>query len=82
MRGTWALPYAGKSAQKGVMAMAGVLTVQDRIALVEIELCGELMIAAAASLEERLSQARIDEVLMVRTALPEGRPQARRDHER
>ncbi|WSU43304.1 hypothetical protein OG510_19825 [Streptomyces sp. NBC_01089] len=65
--------------------MAGVLTVQDRIALVEIELCGELMIAAAASLEERLSQARIDEVLMVRTtrtALPEGRPQARRDHER
>ncbi|NDZ82158.1 hypothetical protein G3I19_27210 [Streptomyces sp. SID10853] len=65
--------------------MAGVLTVQDRIALVEIELCGELMIAAAASLEERLSQARIDEVLMVRTArtaLPEVHPHARRDRER
>lgn len=88
MRGVCAFPYAGKSAQKGVMAMAGVLTIQDRIALVEIELCGELMIAAAASLEERLSQARIDEVLMVRTARstrtahPEGCVRARRDRER
>ncbi|MFJ5291235.1 MULTISPECIES: hypothetical protein [unclassified Streptomyces] len=69
------------------MAMAGALTLQDRIALVEIELCGELMIAAAASLEERLSQARIDEVLMVRTARsartasPEGCTRARRDRE-
>ncbi|WUJ30087.1 hypothetical protein OG917_16185 [Streptomyces sp. NBC_00388] len=62
--------------------MAGALTVQDRIALVEIELCGELMIAAAASLEERLSQARIDEVLLVRAAPPEGRPPACRDRER
>ncbi|MFE2378714.1 hypothetical protein [Streptomyces sp. NPDC059398] len=67
--------------------MAGVLTVQDRVALVEIELCGELMIAAAASPDERLSQARIDEVLMVRTARsaraahPDGCPRARRGPE-
>ncbi len=39
---------------------------QDRVALAEIELCGELMIAAAAVAEERLSAARIDEVLDVR----------------
>ncbi|WP_405779196.1 hypothetical protein [Streptomyces sp. NBC_00859] len=52
------------------MAVVGVLTVQDRVALVEIELCGELMIAAAASLDERLSQGRIDEVLLVRPLAP------------
>lgn len=40
-------------------------TGHDRVALAEIELCGELMIAASASLEERLSFARIDEVLEV-----------------
>ncbi|WP_443072647.1 hypothetical protein [Streptomyces sp. RPT161] len=39
---------------------------QDRVALAEIELCGELMIAASAVSEERLSTARIDEVLEVR----------------
>ncbi|WP_245997086.1 hypothetical protein [Streptomyces armeniacus] len=42
--------------------------VQDHVALAEIELCGELMIAAAAAElagEERLSVARIDEVLRV-----------------
>jgi len=41
-------------------------TVQDHVALAEIELCGELMIAASAAEaagEERLSPARIDEVL-------------------
>ncbi len=38
---------------------------QDRVALAEIEMCGELMIAAAAS-EGRLSRARIDEILNVR----------------
>ncbi len=38
---------------------------QDRVALAEIELCGELMIAASAVGEERLSPARIDEVLNV-----------------
>ncbi|OEV27311.1 hypothetical protein [Streptomyces abyssalis] len=40
--------------------------VQDHVALAEIELCGELMIAASAAEEageERLSLARIDEVL-------------------
>jgi hypothetical protein len=38
--------------------------VQDHVALAEIELCGELIIAASAASEERLSQDRIDEVLM------------------
>ena len=37
----------------------------DQVDLAEIELCGELMIAASASAEERLSPARIDEVLDV-----------------
>ncbi|MEU0162952.1 hypothetical protein ABZ154_30150 [Streptomyces sp. NPDC006261] len=36
---------------------------QDYVALAEIELCGELMIAASAAREERLSPDRIDEVL-------------------
>ncbi|KDQ68591.1 hypothetical protein ACIPJG_06340 [Streptomyces halstedii] len=40
-------------------------TAQDRVALAEIELCGELMIAASAALEDRLSPDRIDEVLNV-----------------
>ncbi|MEV0370996.1 hypothetical protein AB0I10_14360 [Streptomyces sp. NPDC050636] len=40
-------------------------TVQDHVALVEIELTGELMIAAAAASEDRLSPDRIDEVLDV-----------------
>ncbi|MFG3347297.1 hypothetical protein ACGF1Z_19765 [Streptomyces sp. NPDC048018] len=35
------------------------------IALAEIELCGELIIAASAADEERLSADRIDEVLRV-----------------
>ncbi|WP_069171445.1 hypothetical protein [Streptomyces griseus] len=39
---------------------------QDCVALAEIELCGELMIAASAALEDRLSPDRIDEVLNVR----------------
>ena len=38
---------------------------QDKVALVEIELCGELMIAASCADEERMSTARIDEVLKV-----------------
>jgi hypothetical protein len=37
----------------------------DQAALAEIEWCGELMIAASATAEERLSPARIDEVLHV-----------------
>jgi hypothetical protein len=43
----------------------------DQVALAEIEWCGELMIAASAADEERLSFARIDEVLEVaRIAAP------------
>ncbi|MGX2995654.1 hypothetical protein JNUCC64_15385 [Streptomyces sp. JNUCC 64] len=41
---------------------------QDHVALAEIELCGELIIAASTTGEERLSAARIDEVLRVRDA--------------
>ncbi|MGW5424356.1 hypothetical protein [Streptomyces sp. NPDC003943] len=37
------------------------------VALAEIELCGELIIAASAVDGERLSAARIDEVLRVGT---------------
>ncbi|MET8503569.1 hypothetical protein ABZV60_02805 [Streptomyces sp. NPDC004787] len=37
----------------------------ERVALAEIELCGELIIAASAVEEERLSADRIDEVLRV-----------------
>ncbi|MEW1864635.1 MULTISPECIES: hypothetical protein [unclassified Streptomyces] len=37
----------------------------DPVALAEIDLCGELMIAASAAVEERLSFDRIDEVLEV-----------------
>ncbi|MFR9675910.1 hypothetical protein [Streptomyces sp. TR06-5] len=39
--------------------------VHDRVALDEIELCCELMIAASTEASERLSAARIDEVLRV-----------------
>ncbi|MEU1087168.1 hypothetical protein ABZ401_10075 [Streptomyces sp. NPDC005892] len=38
---------------------------QEYVALAEIELCGELMIAASSSPEDRLSPDRIDEVLNV-----------------
>ncbi|MFF3392850.1 hypothetical protein ACFYW1_18225 [Streptomyces sp. NPDC002669] len=44
----------------------GAPTVSDHVALAEIELCGELMIAASAAIGERLSADRIDEVLEVR----------------
>ncbi|WP_066946269.1 hypothetical protein [Streptomyces lushanensis] len=47
------------------MALLRTPTVQDRVALAEIELCGELMIAASAADEDRLSPDRIDEVLNV-----------------
>lgn len=47
------------------MAPLGGTAVQDHIALAEIELCGELMIAASAADEERLSLESIDEVLKV-----------------
>lgn len=47
------------------MALLRTPTVQDHVALAEIELCGELMIAASAADGERLSPDRIDEVLKV-----------------
>ncbi|MFD9969594.1 hypothetical protein [Streptomyces sp. NPDC059011] len=47
-------------------------TVQDHVALAEIELCGELMIAASAADGERLSPDRIDEVLNVHVIAADG----------
>ncbi|GGR02935.1 hypothetical protein GCM10010261_54570 [Streptomyces pilosus] len=46
------------------MAPLGGVTVQDHVALAEIELCGELIIAASAA-EDRLSLESIDQVLRV-----------------
>ncbi|SDL10828.1 hypothetical protein [Streptomyces indicus] len=46
--------------------------VQDHVALAEIELCGDLIIAASAADEERLSADRIDEVLRVGDLRGEG----------
>ncbi|MFI5686865.1 hypothetical protein [Streptomyces sp. NPDC051636] len=46
------------------MAPVGGTAVQDHVALAEIELCGELIIAASAT-EDRLSLESIDEVLRV-----------------
>ncbi|MDG9705351.1 hypothetical protein [Streptomyces sp. DH37] len=54
-----------------VSGRSGGPLVQDHVALDEIELYGELMIAASTAAEDRLSPARIDEVLRVG-----------RDHER
>ena len=47
------------------MAPPSTTLVQDHVALAEIELCGELIIAASAADEERLSPDRIDEVRKV-----------------
>lgn len=47
------------------VAPVGGTAVQDHVALAEIELCGDLMIAASAAHEDRLSMASIDEVLKV-----------------
>ncbi|MFJ4920812.1 hypothetical protein [Streptomyces sp. NPDC088725] len=52
------------------MASLRTPAVHDHVALAEIELCGELMIAASAVDGERLSPDRIDEVLQVVRALP------------
>ncbi|MFC8511057.1 hypothetical protein ACFU3J_25195 [Streptomyces sp. NPDC057411] len=49
---------------------ATALSDPERIALAEIELCGELIIAASATVEERLSADRIDEVLRVGAGRP------------
>ncbi|MET4923466.1 hypothetical protein P3L51_14050 [Streptomyces sp. PSRA5] len=56
------------------MALSRTQTVQDHVALAEIELCGELMIAASAADGERLSPDRIDEVLKVGTDRGERSP--------
>jgi hypothetical protein len=47
------------------VAPVGGTAVQDHVALAEIELCGDLIIAASAAHEDRLSLASIDEVLKV-----------------
>lgn len=47
------------------VALVGGTAVQDHVALAEIELCGDLMIAASAAREDRLSLESIDEVLRV-----------------
>ncbi|MFE5853981.1 MULTISPECIES: hypothetical protein [unclassified Streptomyces] len=52
------------------MAPPSTTLVQDYVALAEIELCGELIIAASAADGERLSSDRIDEVLKVVTERP------------
>ncbi len=46
------------------VAPVGGTAVQDHVALAEIELCGDLIIAASAA-QDRLSLASIDEVLKV-----------------
>ncbi|MFI9153092.1 hypothetical protein [Streptomyces sp. NPDC053367] len=47
------------------VAPVGGTAVQDHVALAEIELCGELIIAASAADVERLSLDCIDAVLRV-----------------
>ncbi|MEV6004375.1 hypothetical protein [Streptomyces griseomycini] len=56
------------------VAPLGGGTVQDHVALAEIELCGELIIAASAA-EERLSLESIDEVLRVAEARAQALPE-------
>ncbi|WP_310728232.1 hypothetical protein [Streptomyces sp. N2A] len=53
--------------EEEVLSVAGHRrpTAWDHVALVEIDLTGELMIAAATASEDRLSPDRIDEVLDV-----------------
>ncbi|MCF3960958.1 hypothetical protein [Streptomyces fuscigenes] len=51
--------------------------VQDHVALAEIELCGELMIAASAADGDRLSPDRIDEVLRAADRSARARQHAR-----
>ncbi|WP_367043474.1 hypothetical protein [Streptomyces sp. Je 1-332] len=58
------------------VALVRGTTVQDHVALAEIELCGELIIAASAA-EERLSADRIDEVLDVSTDVERRRTEDR-----
>ncbi|MFI6089473.1 hypothetical protein [Streptomyces sp. NPDC051218] len=58
------------------VALVRGTTVQDHVALAEIELCGELIIAASAA-EEPLSADRIDEVLNVSTDVERRRTEDR-----
>src|SRR5919201_1921479 len=58
----------GKKARRrggGGVASSRGAGVHDHVALDEIEMCGDLMIAASSSGEDRLTPARIDEVLKV-----------------
>ncbi|NGO10803.1 hypothetical protein G5C60_25210 [Streptomyces sp. HC44] len=59
------------------VAPAGGTAVQDHVALAEIELCGDLIIAASAIDGDRLSPDRIDEVLGVWEERPHGDEQPR-----
>ncbi|QKW10998.1 hypothetical protein HUT18_18985 [Streptomyces sp. NA04227] len=54
--------------------------VHDHVALAEIELCGDLMIAASATRAERLSADRIDEILRVHDERHRRLPEERRRH--
>ncbi|MEU7584159.1 hypothetical protein AB0B50_41995 [Streptomyces sp. NPDC041068] len=54
-----------------VAPMRGGTAVQDHVALAEIELCGDLIIAASAA-AERMSFDRIDEVLRVSDGRDDG----------
>ena len=68
MRGAWTDTYSGSGyGREEVMhvAQVGGTAVQDHVALAEIELCGDLIIAASAAGEERLSLESIDAVLRV-----------------
>lgn len=56
-------PYDGMDEVTGVAPLGGGL-VRDYVALAEIELCGELIIAASAA-QGRLSLESIDKVLKV-----------------
>src|SRR3954447_3676581 len=57
-----------------MVASPGATVQDDPVALAEIELTAELIIAASTAAEERLSFARIDEVLEVdRSPAPCGR---------
>ncbi|MFC7219541.1 hypothetical protein ACFQLX_15370 [Streptomyces polyrhachis] len=57
--------------------MARGSVVQDHVALAEIDLCGDLIIAASNTAHDRLTADEIDEVLKVADppgALPRSRP--------
>ncbi|SPF05329.1 hypothetical protein SMA5143A_6140 [Streptomyces sp. MA5143a] len=56
------------------VAPAGGTAVHDHVALAEIELCGDLIIAASATDGDRLSPDRIDEVLRVGEERAQGAP--------